>query len=41
MIGNKMSKTFTDVAVFLHAVGQNNPSIPQKQNLNRLNCIKS
>ena len=30
MIGNKMSKTFTDVAVFLHAVGQNNPSIPQK-----------
>ena len=25
-----MSKTFTDVAVFLRAVGQENPSIPQK-----------
>ena len=30
MIGNKMSKTFTDVQVFLTAVGQNCPSFPQK-----------
>ena len=28
MIGNKMSKTFTDVSVFLTAVGQSTPSKP-------------
>lgn len=28
MIGNKMSKTFTDVSVFLRAVGQDVPSKP-------------
>jgi predicted HAD superfamily Cof-like phosphohydrolase len=28
MIGNKMSKTFTDVSVFLHAVGQQVPNKP-------------
>jgi predicted HAD superfamily Cof-like phosphohydrolase len=30
MIGNNMSKTFTDVSVFLRAVGQDIPDEPQK-----------